>query len=664
MNGLSTLLEWRGLSCTAVVRRTLLLALPALFAVTVTAAAGESAQRPPEPRLMRNVLLWPHGPVADFEKVKMLDINTLHAFPRISKKSDGLKPIDLTNEWIEKQWRADAIRLHEQGIRVWASLSSTGFYPEMFKEHGLDPEDFYAQDAHGAPQMMLGGSYGTDVMSGCYNNPKWMTLVKENTLAYVNAGFDGIWFDVGGYADAAVLYCHCPYCTESWKSHATEDGLPPDTPLPTAATGNDFTQAANRAHLRWRYEIWEREFRKIRDAAKAINPDLLYLHNSSAMPDGIVSVGVYFTAITKLYDAAHWEEWGHGAAPYSLLPSYFLGRMAAGERPVLLVQNDVPARTEAQHRIALAEAYAAGGVLQNQNIPEANVRFYQFLKQHEDLYLGRESMATVAVMTSIRSKDFYENSAKVKPAYWMGWLLQDLHVPYDYLLAERDFTLQALQKYKVIILPDLAVADDEQLATLREYIEWGGRVLATHNTAKYDSDMKDFGRERLGELAGQPAEKSLRAERGAGRIAFLEGCPERAYMESNSRDLAVSPSLSIPGEPPADFVADLNWLMGEDKPVLVEARTTTAVVPQRKNEKILLHLINYNTYPDGKQVTPDENVRVSMALQPDQKAVSAVAFSPDVDGFTVHVNMTQAGNAVTVALAKLETYVLVVLTLE
>lgn len=627
-------------------------------------ASGNAISHPPLPQVMRNVLLWPDGPIADFDKIKKLDINTLHSFPRIAPKPDGLKPIDITNEWIEKQWAGDVRKIHEQGIRVWASASSTGFYPAMFKEHGLDPEQYYARDAGGKPQMMLGGSYGTDVMSSCYNNPEWMALLEANTLAYEKSGFDGIWFDVGGYADAAVLYCHCKYCVDDWANRVKESGLPSDTPLPTLESSRDYTQAVNRIHLRWRYEIWEREFRKIRDAAKAINPDFDYLHNASAMPDGIPSVGVYFTAITKLYDAAHWEEWGHGAAPYSLLPSYFLGKMAAGERPVLLVQNDNPARTEVQHRIALAEAYAAGGVLQNQSIPEANIHFYKLLKLNEELFVDTESMATVGVMTSIWSKDFYENSASVKPAYWMGWLLQDLHVPYDYLLAERDITLEFLKKYKVIILPDLALMSDDQVAVIKQYIEQGGRAIATHNTAKYDADMNDKGRVRLSEFTGKDVDASTRAEIGKGRFAYDAGYPEREYTSANPRDLAVSEKLSMPGSPPAEFKAALDWITEDSLPIHVSAKATTAIVPQRKGPRLLIHAINYNTYPDGKQIARDENVRVTVNLPDGQVVKAARSVTPDTSSFTADFALANLDGSAQITLPSLETYALIVLELS
>ncbi|MCC6154271.1 MAG: beta-galactosidase trimerization domain-containing protein [Candidatus Hydrogenedentes bacterium] len=627
-------------------------------------ASNDRNARPQIPHLMRNVLLWPDGPIADFDMIKKLDINTLHSFPRIAPKPDGLKPIDLTNEWIEKQWAGDVRKIHDLGIRVWSSASSTGFYPSMFKEYGLDPERYYARDAEGKPQMMLGGSYGTDVMSSCYNNPEWMGLLEANTLAYAKAGFDGIWFDVGGYADAAVLYCHCQYCTDDWKKVLRTAGLPEGTALPTLESSRDYTQAVNRIHLRWRYDIWERGFRKIRDAAKTLNPDFDYLHNSSAMPDGIPSVGVYFTAITKLYDAAHWEEWGHGAAPYSLLPSYFLGKMAAGERPVLLVQNDNPARTEVQHRIALAEAFAAGGVLQNQNIPEANIHFYKFLKLNEELFIGNESMATVGVMTSIWSKDYYENSASVKPAYWMGWLLQDLHVPYDYLLAERDFTIETLQKYKVIILPDLALVSDGQIVVLKQYIEQGGRVLATHNTAKYDTDMNDKGRARLTTLAGIEIGESTRAEVGKGRFAYDAGYPEREYTSANPRDLAVSENLSPPGPPSAQFKAALDWITEGLLPLEVNAKVTTAIVPQRQQSRLLIHAINFNTYPDGKQITRDENLRITIKLPDSQIVKAAQAITPDSPSFTADFALQNQEDAAKITLPTLETYTLIVLELS
>lgn len=636
----------------------------ASFSMILCAAADETPARPPQPKLMRNVLLWPSGSIADFDRIEQSDINTLHTFPMVPPDSGGLRPLALTTEWIDSTWGKEIARLHGKGIRVWGSISSTGFYPATFEKYGLKPEQFYALDTKGQRQMMLGGSFGKEVMSGCYDNPEWMALLEANTVAFVKAGFDGIWYDVGGYADGAVLYCHCAHCQEDWKKYSAEQGLPADTALPTLETGTDFSSATNRIHLRWRYQIWETGFRKIRDAAKAINPELMFLHNLSAMPDGMLQTGLYYVGMTDLYDAAHWEEWGHGTAPYSLLPSYFLGRMAAGARPVVLVQNDHPSRNENQHRIALAEAYAAGGVPQNPNYPDVTDHFYKYLEPHEAYYVGQESLATVAVVTSIQSKDYYENNARVKPAYWMGWLLQDLHVPYDYLLAERDLTPEALGRYKAVILPDLAVLSESQVAALRTWVEGGGRILATHDTARYNLEMKDLGRAQLSQLAGQAVEGNLRVETGAGRFAYDAGYPEKDCTVSNPRDLGVSSTLTEPGAPPADFKAALDWLVEGILPINVAARPTTAIVPQQQPGRILIHAINYNTYPDGKQLTKDEKVQVTVHLPMGQKVKSAKAYSPDVEGFTTEVALEQGPGTARVELASLEFYTLIVIELE
>lgn len=625
--------------------------------------AGTQA-RPADPGLMRNVLLWPSGSLADFDRIQKSDINTLHTFPMVPPDSGGLRPLALTTEWIDSTWGKEIARLHGLGIRVWGSISSTGFYPATFEKYGLKPELFYALDIKGQRQMMLGGSFGKEVMSSCYNNPEWMALLEANTIAFVKAGFDGIWYDVGGYADGAVLYCHCKYCQDGWRQYAVEQGLPPDTALPTVETGSDFSKAANRVHLRWRYEIWEAGFRKIRDGAKAVNPELMFLHNLSAMPDGMLQTGLYYVALAKLYDAAHWEEWGHGTAPYSLLPSYFLGRMAAGERPVVLVQNDRPERNEVQHRIALAEAYAAGGVPQNPQFPEITDHFYTYLKREAEYFGKRESLATVAVVTSVFSKDYYENSAGVKPAHWMGWLLQDLHIPYDYLLAERDLTPEALGRYKAIILPDLAVMSDSQITVLRAWLEGGGRILATHDTARYDLEMKDLGRGRLSALAGQSVDGSLRVEVGAGRFVFDAGYPEKDYTVSYPRDLALSTSLSVPGSPPANFKAALDWLVEGILPIEAAARSTTAIIPQRQPGRILVHVINYNTYPDGKQITKDEKVQVTVTLPLGQKVRSVKGVSPDVEGFTTEVGVENRPGAAVLTLMSLDSYTLVAIELE
>ena len=261
-------------------------------------------------------------------------------------------------------------------------------------------------------------------------------------------------------------------------------------------------------------------------------------------------------------------------------------------------------------------------------------------------------------------KDFYENGASVKPAYWMGWLLQDLHVPYDYLLAERDFALETLQKYKAIILPDLAVMTVEQIAVLKQYIEQGGRVLATHNTAKYDADMNDKGRARLTEFAGKEVDATLRAEVVKGRFAYEAGYPEREYTTANPRDLAISDKLNAPGPPPAEFKAALDWITEGILPLEVSANATTAIVLQRQASHLLIHAINYNTYPDGKQITRDENLRITVKL-PDGKIVkSAQAITPDTPNFTADFALQNQNGAAQITLPSLETYTLIALELS
>lgn len=624
--------------------------------------------------VMRNVLSWRVGSLLDWKPItpvdtySTLDINVLHVFPN-PEVSDGLspggeKPLAMTQEAIDTLWRGEVAQLHEKGIRVWGGAASTCFVPQRFRNYGMNPELYFARDPEGKPSMMLGGSFGPDLMTACYNNPLWMTLLRDTALAYQEAGFDGIWWDVGGYGDPPVYFCHCEHCSKDWKAFALQAGLPENTIQPTKEGGWNFANAVNRAHFRWRLQVYEKNFGAIRDALKAKNPDFMFLHNEEPL-----WMESYSTAVSHLHDLPQCEEYGHSSAPFSLLPNYLSGRALTDGAPLVLVQNDNPRRNATQHRIALAEAYAAGGVLQNRNFPDENQRFYKYLDANEELYVGQESMADVAIVYSFWSRFFYEIGEKAphdapRPQYWMGWMLQDLHVPYDFLFVEKSFTLKDLQRYRVLVLSDLAVLDDTQLAVLSEYLKHGGRILATGNTAKFDLEMGDRGCAGLTTITGALFEDGQQLRVGDGRWVYLPGNPAADYNTANPRNAAADAVLSPPAAPPAAVAEALNWLLDSAQPVTLEARNTTAIVPQRQPGRILLHLINYNMYPDGQTLTPDEHIRAHVRLPEKTTVQSARAISPDWEGSPHEVALEQADNQATVTLDKLDTYAVVVLELE
>jgi len=135
-----------------------------------------SSPKPALPRVMRNILTWPKGSMADVKKMIAANANIVHTFPA-APGMKGFRPPLAIQEWLEKMWGNELDQLHEAGVRVFASQASTGFVSELFVKYELNPELYYARGAQGNNPMMLGGSYGKDYMTSCYNNPHWIELL-------------------------------------------------------------------------------------------------------------------------------------------------------------------------------------------------------------------------------------------------------------------------------------------------------------------------------------------------------------------------------------------------------------------------------------------------------------------------------------------------------
>jgi hypothetical protein len=84
-----------------------------------------------------------------------------------------------------------------------------------------------------------------------------------------------------------------------------------------------------------------------------------------------------------------------------------------------------------------------------------------------------------------------------------GWenLFMENHIPNDFILDDQ-MTREGLQKYNVVILPNVRCMSDKEIEVLKDYVREGGNVIATYATSLYDEEgkeRKDYG---LSELFG------------------------------------------------------------------------------------------------------------------------------------------------------------------
>lgn len=571
------------------------------------------------------------GHMVDMKAAKSVNANVINvaAVPHgVGTWIGSVKPLPAFRMSMRNGWKADVDELNKAGIAVWTSFNTTAFEPEVFREYGLDPELYYARNEKGEPQQNMGGFYSKEgkVFSSCPNNPNWMALERDITLLFAENGFGGVMYDLGVLADDAVMFCHCDHCKAKWKKYLDAKGLVPETPLPLLKNGKDMGQAINRAHLRWRYACVEEDWMTVRNAVKAKYPNFVLGPNSSDKEsDNTAAAAIMGRG--KVYDFLDFEEWGHSAAPYSAACSCLLGRADGGGKPVVMLWNGGDINADgAQAKIALAEASATGEFAQN--FPSAR-EYNDFLRHHEQYFANATSAANVGVVYSAWSREFYDAPKKSHAYFWFGQMLLDLHVPFDYLLAEYDLTPQNLSRYKALILPDVGCLSDEQVSALSKYVKGGGAIYATHGTGKYNEDLRPRSPSAIATLADRATSEAFRKEIGKGRVAYNPGLPEKDYWDKNQRDLGKAKQLSFPSPPPADIKDALKWVLQKHLPIEIAAKSSTMVTVRRQNDRMLVHLVNYNTYPDGKELTPDRNIAIRLRIPRDSEVRSVSVLSPD-----------------------------------
>jgi hypothetical protein len=339
---------------------------------------------------------------------------------------------------------------------------------------------------------------------------------------------------------------------------------------------------------------------------------------------------------------------------------------AAGNgKPAVIVWNMGPFHSASQQRIAFAEAYSAGAVCQNSRDPDIKRTYHEFLAQHDDVFSNTESLANVGVVISLWSRAFHEIPRNQHAAWWFGQMLLDTHVPFDYLIAERDLTPEKLRRYKTLVLPNVACLTDEQLDVLRTFVNEGSSIYSTGETGKYDGDLNVRPTGGIQSLASVTDAGAFRKEVGQGRVAFEPGLPEKSYWDANPRDPDKKDiKLEMPKAPDKSVSDALAWVLRDSLPLRVEAKPSTAIVPKRQQDRLILHLVNYNTYPDGKTLTPDTNLSVTVALPEGQSVKQIAVLSPDDGQSTTIDKWTAKNGTVTFTLPKLQHYSIAVATLQ
>lgn len=176
-----------------------------------------------------------------------------------------------------------------------------------------------------------------------------------------------------------------------------------------------------------------------------------------------------------------------------------------------------------------------------------------FYMQDADLDTGAESAARIALVFSWATRK-YDQAGMQWSEELNGWarLMIEEHLPFDILVAERITTADVLDKYDLLVLPNVVNLSDRCCEVIRAYVRGGGRVLATAETSlgderggtRADFELSDvFGICRQGLADGPFAITGQREpEPASGRVQQVT-----TRGETLARLVAVDPAGSVAG---------------------------------------------------------------------------------------------------------------------
>jgi hypothetical protein len=365
--------------------------------------------------------------------------------------------------------------------------------------------DWIAVDAQGRPRRHWASpELWVTCGLGPYNF-EFMTEVKKEIMSRYRV--DGIFINRW---DGSGM-CYCEHCRKNFQ----------------AATGHDLPRTDNpqdparKAYIVWRqqrlfdlWQLWDREVR-------AINPNSCVIPNTGGGATSSLDMAkIGELAPTLIADrqarrglTAPWANGKNGKEYRSTMGRKpIVGIFSVGVEEPFRWKDSV--QSDAEIRIWVAEGTANGlrpwftkfsGVLHDPRWLKVVEDLYAWHHRHEKYLRNERPLARVALVYSQQTAWFYGGSQAGRKVedHTLGWYqaLIEARIPFE-MAHDRLPDAEHIGQFKTLILPNIAALSDAQCAQLRDFVQRGGSLIATHETSLYDEwgvRRKDFG---LGDLFG------------------------------------------------------------------------------------------------------------------------------------------------------------------
>ncbi|MGA2601581.1 MAG: beta-galactosidase trimerization domain-containing protein [Bryobacteraceae bacterium] len=371
------------------------------------------------------------------------------------------------------------------GMNVIARTDPHAAHQDVYDAH----PDWIAVDAQGNKRRHWADpDLWVTCALGPYNFVFMTDVTREIVSMYqVDGIFSNRWSGHG--------MCYCEHCRENFKKFS---GL--DLPLLT-----NPLDPARRQYIVWRqarlFELW-----RIWDAEiKKVNPNASFIANAGggALSDlDMKTIGQLAPTLFADRQARQglMPPWANGkngkeyAATMGRKP--IVGIFSVGVEENYRWKDSVQSADEIRMWVADGIAHNLrpwftkfnGKVIDHRWLPVVE-DLYGWHYRNERYLRNERSLARVAIVYSQQTATFYggERAEAMVEDHALGFYqaLVEARIPFDMV---HDHLLDAahIDRYRTLILPNIAALSTAQCKQLAEYVERGGNLVATYETSLYD----------------------------------------------------------------------------------------------------------------------------------------------------------------------------------
>ena len=397
----------------------------------------------------------------------------------------------------------------DAGINFMCRVDFRGSEEHIYKKF----PDWYMKDVNQQPVKYNGTI--VPIYRSCYLGYHTNEYANE-FLRYVlkNYEIDGIYHNSPGVSGI----CYCPRCQESYSAASGKN-----LPVFKLASESDLDE-----YMVWKAQVADQYMNQIKKTVKSFGDDKAYTAEvftfysvEEQINSGIdldharkhFDINASAAFLTGPHDRDHYyTDLNYGNA----IITFFKSMVPEREAVVMWGGNGTSHRMVIDPpldlKIYLWEILSVGGGFWNcyfTNVPTLtndNRNAYlesdaqNLVKANEELFEQHVPVANIGIYYSKPTRISYREESVEDILFGTEIkglinVLMENHIQYDFILNDQ-ISKDRLDKYKLVILPNVRCMSDNEIVIVRNYVKKGGNLLATYATSLYKLDgaeRKNFG---------------------------------------------------------------------------------------------------------------------------------------------------------------------------